>query len=157
MSSLSTAALPHAYSTIKVALVIYSTRFGFVTLYNKNTMLNDEISLSRIGDKVLLDRKTLRVVNEYVPGRDDLIALADFFSSLSDGTRLKILSALSISPMCVGDLSVILGINQTTVSHQLRILRSAGAVDFRRQGKITFYSIKNPRILDVMLSASKCI
>ena len=108
-------------------------------------------------EKLLLDANTRRLIREYVPQRDTLMALSDFFSTLSDLTRIKILSALSISPMCVNDISVMLGINQTTVSHQLRTLRSAGAVDFRRQGKISFYHIKNKRILDVMLSASDCL
>ncbi|MDR0426123.1 MAG: metalloregulator ArsR/SmtB family transcription factor [Clostridiales bacterium] len=104
-------------------------------------------------DETLLDFKTCQLVKEYVPGRDKLMALSDFFSVLSDGTRIKILSALSISPMCVTDLSKVLELNQTTVSHQLKNLRNIGAVDYRRQGKISFYAIKNKQILDVMLSA----
>ena len=107
--------------------------------------------------KLLLDANTCRLIREYVPQRDTLMALSDFFATLSDSTRIKILSALSISPMCVNDISVMLGINQTTVSHQLKNLRSIGAVDYRRQGKISFYHIKNKRILDVMLSAAECI
>ncbi len=107
--------------------------------------------------KLLLDANTRRLIREYVPQRDTLIALSDFFATLSDSTRIKILSALSISPMCVNDISVMLGINQTTVSHQLKNLRTIGAVDYRRQGKISFYHIKNKRILDVMLSAADCI
>ena len=89
--------------------------------------------------KLLLDANTCRLIREYVPQRDTLMALSDFFATLSDSTRIKILSALSISPMCVNDISVMLGINQTTVSHQLKNLRSIGAVDYRRQGKIRFY------------------
>ena len=95
--------------------------------------------------KLLLDANTCRLIREYVPQRDTLMALSDFFATLSDSTRIKILSALSISPMCVNDISVMLGINQTTVSHQLKNLRSIGAVDYRRQGKISFYHIKNKR------------
>ena len=64
---------------------------------------------------------------------------------------LKILSALSISPMCVTDLSRILKLNQTTVSHQLRTLRNGGAVKGIRQGKITFYRVKSQEISDFLL------
>lgn len=113
--------------------------------------------MESLEDKLLIDAKTRRLVREYVPPRDTLMNLADFFSTLGDLTRIKILSALSISPMCVNDISVMLGINQTTVSHQLATLRAAGAVDYRRQGKICFYSIKNKQILSVMLAASDCI
>lgn len=106
-----------------------------------------------IDNELLIDLKTQETVKEYIPERDKLMALSDFFSALSDGTRIKILSALSISSMCVNDLSKVLGINQTTVSHQLKNLRSVGAVDYTRQGKISFYKIKNKKILEVMLSA----
>lgn len=53
---------------------------------------------------------------------------------------MKIISALTITEMCVTDISEILGINQTTVSHQLKIMRQAGVVGFRREGKILFIS-----------------
>ena len=70
-----------------------------------------------------------------------LYALATFFDALSDVTRLKILSALTVSSMCVTDLSTLTALNQTTVSHQLRILRTARIVDCKRQGKVMFYSL----------------
>ena len=66
-------------------------------------------------------------------------------------TRVKILSALAISELCVTDLSRILEINQTTVSHQLRFLKSAGIVKSIRQGKIVFYSLVDDTINDVIL------
>lgn len=104
-------------------------------------------------DKFLLDAKMCNVVKEYVPSVSEIEKLSDFFSALSDGTRLRILSALSITPMCVNDLSGLLNLNQTTVSHQLRALRSVGAVSCRRQGRISFYSLKNRKLLDIMLNA----
>ena len=61
------------------------------------------------------------------------------------------LSALAISDMCVTDLAVVLNLNQTTVSHQLRLLRDLGAVKYKRQGKILFYSLKNDLISEVLL------
>ena len=108
-------------------------------------------------DNFLLDANTCKLVREYMPEAETLISLADFFSALCDKTRLKILSALAISPMCVNDLAGLLDLNQTTVSHQLKTLRLVGAVEYRRQGKISFYSIKNRRLMDVMLSAVECI
>lgn len=61
------------------------------------------------------------------------------------------LSALAISEMCVTDLSRVLGINQTTVSHQLRLLKNLGIVKCERYGKIIFYSLINDTVNDVML------
>ena len=71
-------------------------------------------------ETLLLDRRTQGLVEDYVPEGDILRSLVRFFSIFSDGTRLRILSALAISEMCVTDISRVLGINQTTVSHQLR-------------------------------------
>ena len=99
---------------------------------------------------LLLDKLTQARIKDYMPPEDLMRGLTEFFGALSDYTRLKIVSALSISGMCVSDLSTMLGINQTTVSHQLRLLRTAGAVTCRRQGKIVFYSLASPKLHDVM-------
>ena len=107
--------------------------------------------------KLLVDPKTENLIREYMPKEDALDALADFFSGLSDQTRIKIISALSISSLCVNDISEVLGINQTTVSHQLRNLKNAGIVRVKRQGKVAFYSIKDSSILDMMNSATSLI
>ena len=104
-------------------------------------------------DKMLIDKKTLSLVKEFVPPKESLEAIAEFFSALSDSTRIKIVSALSISPMCVSDISTVLELNQTTVSHQLRNLKNIGVVKCKRQGKVAFYSICDKNILDVMSSA----
>ena len=102
-------------------------------------------------DLLLLDKRTQSLVTEYVPTEDMLFDLVKFFSVFSDVTRLKMLSALAISEMCVTDISSVLKVNQTTVSHQLRLLKNLGAVKQRRQGKVVFYSLKNDLINDVLL------
>ncbi|MCI7583469.1 MAG: metalloregulator ArsR/SmtB family transcription factor [Christensenellaceae bacterium] len=98
----------------------------------------------------ILDVKTQTKVKYYVPDNDVLTELSDLFSVLSDSTRIKILSAVCISEMCVSDLSEILDINQTTVSHQLKILRSTGIVNARRDGKTIYYSLANRIIPEIM-------
>ena len=102
-------------------------------------------------DTLLLDRRTQGMVEEYVPEGDLLRSLVRFFSIFSDGTRLRILSALAISQMCVTDISRVLGINQTTVSHQLRFLKDAGMVRTDRHGKVIFYALYNEVVNDVLL------
>ena len=106
-----------------------------------------------LNGKLLLDEVKIKKVEEYVPDEETLLSLSDLFSALSDRTRIKILSALSITSMCVTDLSLLLGINQTTVSPPLKNLRSLGFVQFQRQGKIIFYSIKNDKLQDILYSA----
>ena len=103
--------------------------------------------------EVLLDKRTQSIVKDYVPNGDILFKLVDFFNLFSDYTRLRIVSALTISEMCVSDISNLLCINQTTVSHQLRYLKNLNAVGQRRQGKVIFYYVKNSAILDVMNKA----
>ena len=100
---------------------------------------------------LLLDKRTQSLIGDYVPTEEMLFDLVKFFSLFSDVTRLKMLSALAISEMCVTDISSVLAINQTTVSHQLRLLKNLGAVKMRRQGKVIFYSLRNELITDVLL------
>ena len=102
-------------------------------------------------EMMLLDRRTKDLIREYVPNGDVLDSIVCFFSIFADHTRVKMLSALAISEMCVTDLSRVLDINQTTVSHQLRLLKNLGIVKSERQGKIIFYSLVNDTVNDVML------
>ena len=103
------------------------------------------------GNVLFLDRRTQTLVSDYLPSEEVICDLADFFAIFSDYTRLKIISALAISEMCVSDLSTVLNINQTTVSHQLRLLKNLNAVQARREGKIVFYSLRNELLSDVLL------
>lgn len=105
---------------------------------------------------MLLDSYTADKVEKSIPSGNSLELLAFFFDALSDVTRLKIVSALSVSTMCVTDLSTLTALNQTTVSHQLRILRSARIVECTRQGKVMFYSLSEraiPRIMNAAVGA----
>jgi ArsR family transcriptional regulator len=104
-----------------------------------------------MNELLLLDKRTKGLIEDYVPQGDVLEGVVCFFSVFADYTRIKILSALAISELCVTDLSRILSINQTTVSHQLRYLKSAGIVKSVRQGKIIFYSLADERVNDVLL------
>ena len=101
--------------------------------------------------EILLDKRLQGLVSDYVPQGEILDDLVGFFSMFSDYTRLKMISALAISEMCVSDLSRLLELNQTTVSHQLRLLKNLNAVKTRRQGKVVFYSLRNETLNGVLL------
>lgn len=103
-------------------------------------------------NKIKADIKTVNDIKYYLPQEKVLRLLAEFFSMFSDETRIKIISALSVSELCVNDIANILKLNQTTVSHQLKLLKSVGAVKFRRDGKIIYYSIADKQIHDCLLS-----
>ena len=106
---------------------------------------------------LLLDSLTAAKVENSLPSRSGLMALASFFDALSDVTRLKILSALTVSKMCVNDIAAVTGLNQTTVSHQLRILKGAHIVDGVRQGKVIFYGVESVDIPGIMNAAVRAV
>ena len=107
-----------------------------------------------ILESLTLDAPSAMKVEKYMPGEDALLRLSDLFAVLGDRTRLKILSALSITPMCVGDISLLLGLNQTTVSHQLKTLRGSGFVKYKRDVKVVFYSVTDRKVNDIFSSAT---
>ena len=104
-----------------------------------------------VPDTLLLDKRTQSLVENYVPSGEVLDGLVCFFSVFADSTRVRILSALAITELCVTDISRVLDINQTTVSHQLRYLKNLGIVTCNRLGKVIFYSLKNEIVNDVLL------
>ena len=75
------------------------------------------------------------------------LCLSETFRALGDLTRLRIVHALSVREMCVCDLSVLLGVTPSAVSHQLRILRNLRLVKHRRHKKMVYYSLDDDHIL----------
>ena len=97
-----------------------------------------------------VDEETIAQVNEKMPPAEELQDLADFFKVFGDSTRLKILNVLLCSEMCVLDIAGILGMSQSAISHQLRILKQMGLVKNRREGKIIFYSLADSHIVTIL-------
>ena len=85
---------------------------------------------------LLLTERNKKEVLNYLPPENSINKLAIYFQNFSDGTRLKIISCLAMCDMCVNDLSRILQINQTTISHQLKYLKTQNIVTSKRDGKI---------------------
>ncbi|RKP58173.1 ArsR family transcriptional regulator [Cohnella endophytica] len=79
---------------------------------------------------------------------DDLSAdkLAELFKALGDPTRVKLIGSLLISELCVHDISVLLGMGQSAISHQLRYLRNLRIVKRRKSGKTVYYSLDDSHI-----------
>lgn len=102
---------------------------------------------------LILSERNKKEIMDYMPTKNTILKMACFFQNFSDYTRLRILTCLCMSEMCVNDISNLLNINQTTVSHQLQILRSEKIVTYRREGKIVVYSLENKSVNDLMLSA----
>ena len=85
-------------------------------------------------------------MNLNMPDVDTLYTLSELFKVFGDTTRIRIIAALLEGEMCVYHLSEALGMGQSAISHQLRILRSAGLVKPRREGKTVFYSLDDEHV-----------
>lgn len=85
-----------------------------------------------------------------MPEEENLYDLAEFFKVFADSTRIKMLYVLSQAEMCVCDISRILGVSQSAVSHQLRILKQMQLVKYRRDGKTVFYSLSDSHIKTIL-------
>jgi DNA-binding transcriptional ArsR family regulator len=90
-----------------------------------------------------------------MPGDRMVRALAETFAALSDPTRVRIISALSGRELCVLDLSRMLGLTGSAVSHQLRLLRGQRLVQVRREGRVAFYSLDDDHIRNLMDECAK--
>ena len=88
-------------------------------------------------------------VRNAMPPEDDLFEVAELFKAFGDATRAKIICALSQSELCVGDLALLLEMNQSAVSHQLRLLKQARLVKTRRDGKVRNYSLADEHIQEM--------
>jgi ArsR family transcriptional regulator len=92
-------------------------------------------------DVSLIHEDAVRAVHAGLLPQAQREALADFFKAMADATRLGILHALSLSEMCVCDLSAVLGMSQSSVSHQLKYLKQMRLVTNRRVGRVVYYSL----------------
>lgn len=88
-------------------------------------------------------------VREEMPQEETLYDLAELFKIFGDSTRVRILWALDAAEMCVCDIAYLLGMTQSAISHQLRILKQANLVKSRRDGKIVYYSFKDDHVKQI--------
>lgn len=96
-----------------------------------------------------------KILKDYMPSERVLGSIADFFNIFSDITRIKLIIALTVSEMCVNDIVNSLGLNQSTVSHQLKLLRDANIVSYKRYGKQLFYFISNQYVEEILLTGTR--
>lgn len=89
-------------------------------------------------------------VQAALPEEETLYDLAELFKVFGDSTRIKLLSVLMEGEMCVCDLAQMLGMSQSAVSHQLRVLKGAELVNFRREGKTVFYALSDDHVKTIL-------
>ena len=107
-------------------------------------MPNDVCQIHYVDEK-----RVARVKAEMSP-IEALFDLAETFKVLGDSTRVRILHALALDELCVCDIASLLGMTQSAVSHQLRLLRVAKLVKFRKEGKMAYYSLDDDHVRSLL-------
>jgi ArsR family transcriptional regulator, lead/cadmium/zinc/bismuth-responsive transcriptional repressor len=96
-----------------------------------------------------IDVEQARLASDELIDRHSAEELASIFQALSDPTRVRMVSALMPGELCVADLANLLGMTQSAISHQLRILRSLHIVRARREGRVVYYTLEDEHIRDL--------
>ena len=97
-----------------------------------------------------INEETVKHVKTKMLDENILLEVAENFKIFGDLTRLKILQALYQRELCVCDLTAVLEANQSTISHQLRVLRSKNLVKFRKEGKMAYYSLADEHVVKII-------
>ncbi len=97
-----------------------------------------------------LHEDVVNSVKAQMPPDEILYDLAELYKVFGDTTRIRILYALFESELCVNDMALLLGLSQTAVSHQLRVLKNNKLVKFRKEGKIIFYSLSDDHVKSII-------
>lgn len=105
---------------------------------------------TEICDCEIIHENIVKKVKSVFPKDEKLFDLADFYKIFGDTTRVKILYALDKSELCVCDISALLGMSVSAVSHQLRALRDSNLVRTKRDGKIVYYSLADEHVKSIL-------
>ena len=109
----------------------------------KDKILEDD---QEICDSIVIHKEVVENIKIKMPDDTSLNELADFFKIFGDSTRVRILWALSLNQMCVCDIAALLNMSQSSISHQLRVLKQNKFVKNRRDGKVVYYSLLDEHI-----------
>lgn len=116
---------------------------------SKNTHKNDHTEVCECHE---VHSEIIEKVNEMMPDEERLYDLAELFKIFGDSTRIRILFVLFEAEVCVCDLAETLGMTQSAISHQLRILKSSDLVKSRREGKQVYYSLADEHVRTIIAS-----
>ncbi|KYH34999.1 hypothetical protein CLTEP_09920 [Clostridium tepidiprofundi DSM 19306] len=111
-------------------------------------MIDNKLEIETCSCKIIHE-DIVSEVKVNMPQEENLYDLAELFKVFGDSTRIKILYALFSAEMCVCDIAALLDMTQSAISHQLRILKQARLVKFRREGKVVYYSLDDDHIKQI--------
>lgn len=101
------------------------------------------------------DSTALAAVRARLLGPATVDAIAEVFKLLGDPTRVRLVDALTHGERCVCDLAALVGLSESAVSHQLRLLRAARLVRVRRAGRLAFYSLDDHHVVGLVHDTRK--
>ena len=107
----------------------------------------------RETDCIAKNIELVKNVRKNMPDTTVLCEVSDFFKIMGDFTRIRLLAALDCSEMCLCDLSVLLNMTKSALSHQLKALRIARLIKARKSGKHVFYSLNDEHVKTVLETA----
>lgn len=113
----------------------------------ENIQNND---LQAVCESTIIHQDVIEKVKNELKSEEILYDLGDFFKILGDTTRIKILSALSKSQMCVCDIAALFGMSRSAISHQLRVLKQGRLVKHKKQGKVVYYSLDDEHVKSII-------
>jgi DNA-binding transcriptional ArsR family regulator len=113
-------------------------------------MVEDKAEVcSESCSQTVIHEEVIAKVKETLPNEESLSNVAELFKVLGDRTRTRILHSLFTSEMCVCDLAYLLGMTQSSISHQLRVLKQAKLVKNRKEGKVVYYSLADHHVKEI--------
>jgi DNA-binding transcriptional ArsR family regulator len=104
----------------------------------------------RHPEPVFIHRDSVNIARKALHDNRTLVTLSDIFKVLGDPTRLKICLALSRHELCVTDIAGLLGLSESAVSHQLRLMKAMRLVTYRKEGKMTYYMLDDDHIEELL-------
>ena len=102
-----------------------------------------------VCDDRIVHVDAVRAARTALPPVDKLAGVAALFGALADPTRIRIIAALAARELCVCDLAAALGVSESAVSHQLRLLRARGLVRTRRDGRLVYYALDDDHVSEL--------
>ena len=105
----------------------------------------------------VIHEETVKKIKQKMPEDGYIYDLAELFKVFADSTRMKVIYALLEDELCVCDIANIVGTTQSAISHQLRVLKQAKLVKFRKEGKIVYYSLDDEHISEMYEMAKRHI
>lgn len=101
---------------------------------------------AEVCESTVIHEDVLRRVREKMPEEEPVYEVSELFRVFGDSTRARIICALNLEEMCVCDLSVLLNMTQSAISHQLRVLKASRIVKSRKAGRVVYYSLDDDHI-----------